>query len=241
MSENKVMFVGKRIDRALLLALLSAVCFFALNRFLPSAALCMALSFLIGSALYRLCRRLPPGARRKKRLRLQAADRCLNEALLTRAHDKLLLRVLPEGTRLLYRLPDSALSPQEALSLWRDAPPDHTLTLATTGPLPRQTVELAQRLKDPCVRLIDRSALLQLLAEDDRLPLSSPSHSAPLFSRWQRLLVRSPLSLPGGCLYALTLLAAYYFTGSIVCLFCALCLIALAALSSRARRAEKRP
>lgn len=230
--------MGKRIDRALLLALFSCLCFFALSCFVPSIPLCAALAYLAGAALYRSVLRLPPGARRKKRLRLQAAEACLSEAIYQRAHGELLRRALPEGTLLLYRLPESELSREEVLSLWRSAPPG-TLTLATTGRVSRRTSDWAQTLSSPSVRLIGREELLRLVAACEGFDPQSFRHARPdRRERLRQALLHSRLSPRGVLTYACVLLALYLLLGRRMYLACALCLIALGALKAHVRRGE---
>lgn len=232
--------MGVRIDRTLILGLLTSLFFLALRGFVPSVLACMALSFLFGAAAYRLFRRLENGPRRLKKRRLRRAEAYLDALPLQRGEEGALHDLLPEGTRLLVRLPDSALSREEVLALWRAA--DSPLILATTGTLPRQTVELARTLPAPEVTLIGRAELIRRLANAMDFPLPECARTPrgeTLRVRLERMLQKNRLGMLGSCLYGGVLMGLYLLSGSGVYLICSLCLLVIGVLTLRVRRAGR--
>lgn len=227
--------MGKRIDHLILLTLSVSLFFFLLLGALRSIPLCMAVSVFFGAAVLRFLRRLPEGARARRRRRARQAEAYLDAVVLRRAGDAALRQILPPHAVVLYRLAGSALEREELLSLWRAQ--TEPLTLATTGSFPRSTADLAQSLQPP-VALFGRSDLIRRLADDPKIVLPEVPRTAPrggLRARWRQALENNRLGLAGSCLYAAILLALYLFTGSAVYLACALCLAALGGLSWRAR------
>ena len=228
--------MGKRIDHLILLTFLVSLFFFFLLGALRSIPLCMALSLLFGAAVLRLLRRLPEGARTRRRRLARQAEAYLDAVVLRRAGEAALLQALPPRAVVLYRLAGSALEREELLSLWRAQ--TEPLTLATTGSLPRSTADLAQSLQPP-VALFGRGDLIRRLADDPKIILPEvpgTSRRGGLRARWHQALENNRLGVAGSCLYAAILLVLYLFTGSVVYLACALCLAALGGLSWRARR-----
>lgn len=226
--------MGRHVDRALVSGLLTGLFFCALRGFVRTIPVCMLFSFLFGAALYRLSRRLENGPRRLKRRRKLRAEAYLDALVMRQADEKALKSVLPENTRILLRLPDSALSRDEVLSRWREA--ESPITLAATCAIPRQTAEFASSLPAPQVALIGRSELIRRLA---RSPVPLPDRPLPRLAfraRLAQMLQKNRLGMLGSCLYGGILLCLYLLTGVGAYLIGSLCLIAIGGATFYVRR-----
>lgn len=226
--------MGRHIDRALVSGLLTGLFFCALRGFVRSIPVCMLLSFLFGAALYRLSRRLENGSARMRRRRKLRAEAYLDALVLRQADEQALKSVLPAGTTILLRLPDSALGRDEVLSRWREA--ESPITLAATCAIPRQTAEFASSLPAPQVTLIGRSELIRRLSKST-VPLPDRSFPRLAFrARLAQMLQKNRLGMLGSCLYGGILLCLYLLTGVGAYLIGALCLIAIGGITFRVRR-----
>ena len=244
--------MGFRIDRFALTVLLAGALYIFFISAMGSIPIAAAAAFLSMAILRKLSEKLPTDRIGRKRRNIKKAKAEMEELSLTSRSsvEKRIHEVLRStygdnlGGTIIYtflRHPVCGrLTGDDVCRIWRDHKGDDRLLIVSTAKADPAAVQLAHRLSDPEIALIDGEQLVQLIAKCKPSPSGAFTRPMRRTGRLNAAARAAGRTNPVKCsMTAITMFILFWFTGTVVYLIGALMLAFIAGVSIRKKRAPR--